>query len=288
MPRPSKKIKESPPIILRPKFRIQQRRTDKDVNKRVLAIGDCHDGPTLPCKKRFFSMGRYAKEKQIDKIIQIGDFATCNSLSRFDKNDTLLGKSKPSFKDDMASFQLAIRAFHQGLGGYKVPKHVTLGNHEDRIWSFTNRNPEVVELLDQIMFATLEDYGWTYSPYGQLYFVGDVGFTHTPLNMMGKPYGGMYAENQISRDSLHDVVFGHTHKRVDKTYPKLNEQFLNILNLGCSLPEGHVEEYAKHSLTGWSYGVYDLTISNGRIKERTWITISRLTEEYGKEYEKDK
>ena len=38
------------------------------------------------------------------------------------------------------------------------------------------------------------------------YFIGDVGFTHSPLNTMGKAYGGMYAENQIARDSLHDVV----------------------------------------------------------------------------------
>ena len=81
----------------------------------------------------------------------------------------------------MRSFQQAIRSFHRGLGGYKVEKHVTLGNHEDRIWSYTNKNPEIVELLDQILFATLEDYDWTYSPYGEFYFIGDVGFTHTPL-----------------------------------------------------------------------------------------------------------
>jgi hypothetical protein len=33
----------------------------------------------------------------------------------------------------------------KGLDGYDVPKHVTLGNHEDRIWSYTNKNPEIVD-----------------------------------------------------------------------------------------------------------------------------------------------
>ena len=274
-------------VVVRPTYRIQQRKSKPEDTKRVLAIGDCHDSPRLPDKRRFYAMGKYAKEHQVDQIIQIGDFASIDSLNRFDGNDTVKGQEKPTFKEDMRSFQQAIRAFHKGLDGYDVPKHVTLGNHEDRIWSFTNKNPEIVELLDQILFATLEDYDWTYSPYGEFYFIGDVGFTHAPLNVMGRAYGGMYAENQIARDSLHDVVFGHTHKRVDKTYPKMGNQIVNVMNLGTSLPQGHLEEYAKHTLTGWSYGVYDIQIKDGKIDERTWIPINNLIERYGEGYAGD-
>ena len=274
-------------VVVKPNYRIQQRKSKPDETKRVLAIGDSHDGPSLPDKTRFYAMGRFAKENKVDEIVHIGDFATCDSLNRFDRNDTLKGKEKPSFKEDMGSFQRAVRAFHKGLGGYDVKKHVTLGNHEDRIWSFTNRNPEVVELLDQLLFATLDDYGWTYSPYGEFYFIGDVGFTHAPLNTMGKAYGGMHAENQIARDTLHDVVHGHSHKRVDKTYPKMGNQYVNIINLGTSLPQGHVEEYARHTLTGWSYGVYDIHIKDGKIDQRTWIPMNNLIERYGEGYAGD-
>ena len=274
-------------VVLKPHYRIQQRHSRPDDSKRVLAIGDCHDGPSMPDKRRFFSMGRYAKENQVDQIVQIGDFASVDSLNRFDRNDTLKGKQKPSFGQDMKSFQQAIRAFHKGLDGYDIPKHVTLGNHEDRIWSYTNRNPEIVEMLDQILFATMDDYGWTYSPYGEFYFIGDVGFTHAPLNIMGKAYGGMHSENQIARDALHDVVYGHTHKRLDKTFPKMGSQFITVMNLGTSLPQDHVEEYAKHTLTGWSYGVYDIQIKDGKIDERTWIPINNLIERYGEGYAGD-
>ena len=280
-------VKQVKTIVIENKVRIQTRKTAPEESKRVLAIGDCHDGPSIPDKSRFYAMGAYARINKVDQIMQIGDIATCDSLNRFDRNDTLKGKQKPAFKDDMYSLQQAVRAFDQGLNKYDVPKHITLGNHEDRIWSFTNRNPEAVELLDQLLYSTIEDHGWTYSPYGEMYFIGDVGFTHTPMNGMGKPYGGMYCENQIARDSLHDIVFGHTHKRLDKTFPKIGAQFLNIINLGCSLPEGHVEEYARHSVTGWSYGVYDLNIVDGKIEDRTWVPMKKLMREYADGYKGD-
>jgi transposase-like protein len=274
-------------VVLKPTYRIQQRKSKPDETKRVLAIGDCHDGPNLPDKTRFYAMGRYAKDNQVDQIIQIGDFASVDSLNRFDGNETLKGKEKPSFGQDMQSFQEAIRAFHKGLDGYDVPKHVTLGNHEDRIWSYTNKNPEIVNMLDQILFATMDDYGWTYSPYGEFYFIGDVGFTHAPLNTMGKAYGGMQSENQIARDAMHDIVYGHTHKRLDKTFPKIGNQFVNIINLGTSLPEGHIEEYARHTLTGWSYGVYDIQIKDGKIYETNWLPMGKLMKDYGEGYAGD-
>lgn len=274
-------------VILKPVYRIQQRKSKPDETKRVLAIGDCHDGPTLPDKTRFYAMGKYAKDNEVDQIIQIGDFASVDSLNRFDGNETLKGKEKPSFGQDMQSFQEAIRAFHKGLDGYDVPKHVTLGNHEDRIWSYTNKNPEIVNMLDQILFATMDDYGWTYSPYGEFYFIGDVGFTHAPLNTMGKAYGGMQSENSIARDAMHDIVYGHTHKRLDKTFPKIGNQFVNIINLGTSLPEGHIEEYARHTLTGWSYGVYDIQIKDGKIYETNWLPIGKLMKDYGEGYAGD-
>jgi len=274
-------------VVVRPVYRVQQRRSKPDETKRVLAIGDCHDGPNMPDKQRFFAMGRYAKENNIDQIVQIGDFASIDSLNRFDGNDTVKGKQKPSFGQDMKSFQEAVRAFHRGLDGLKIPKHVTLGNHEDRIWSYTNKNPEIVEMLDQILFATLDDYGWTYSPYGEFFFIGDVGFTHAPLNTMGKAYGGMQSENQIARDALHDIIYGHTHKRLDKTFPKIGDQYITIINLGTSLPQGHIEEYAKHTLTGWSYGVYDIQIKDGKIDQRTWIPMNNLIDGYGEGYAGD-
>ena len=265
---------KAPNIVVKPKFRVQQRGARPDDSVRVLAIGDCHDSPALPDKSRFEAMGRLAREKAVDQIIQIGDFTSLDSMSSHEGNDTVKGQAKPSFMTDMVSMQAALRAFDKGLAGYDCPKHITLGNHEARLFTYVNRHPEVVHMLDEALYGPLEDHGWTCSPYGEFYFVGDVGFTHAPLNIMGKAYGGQNCENAIARDALHDVVFGHTHKRSDKAFPKMGQEHITVINLGCSLPDGHVEEYARHSLTGWSYGVYLMDVCEGRIAGRSWVPMS--------------
>jgi hypothetical protein len=267
-------------IILKPTYKIFQRPKYHNVNERVLAIGDCHDGPDIKDKTRFYAMGRYAALNEITKIVQIGDFTSMDSMSAHEPNWTISGQGKPSFKQDVESFRVALEAFDTGLGSSVVDKHVTLGNHEDRISRFVNNNPEVSELLFEKVYDALDMFGWTYSPYGEFFFIGDVGFTHVPLNQMGKPYGGMNSETTIARDSLHDVVYGHTHKRVDKTFPKMGHDHITIINLGCALPQDHIEHYARHSVTGWSYGVYDLTIQGGKIKERTWVPMETLMRKY--------
>lgn len=268
-------------IYLKPHYKIFQRPKSQEVNERVLAIGDAHDGPDIPDKTRFYAMGQYAARNNVSQIVQIGDFASMDSMSSHDPNWTIKGQNKPSFKDDMLSFEEALRAFDEGLDGHDAVKHVTLGNHEDRIGRFVNNNPEVVEILFDKLYELFGNFGWSYSPFGEFYFIGDVGFTHVPLNQMGKPYGGVSSENTIARDSLHDVVYGHTHKRVDKTFPKIGHNHITIINLGCSLPDGHIEDYAKHSVTGWSYGVYDLTIRDGKIKEQKWVPMDTLLDNYG-------
>lgn len=277
--KPASGTDQRPEVVVKPTYRIAQYRPDGKAKTRVIAIGDAHDSARIP-KDRFRWIGRYIADIKPDMVIQIGDFCTMDSLCSYEKNDTIKGKAKPSFKEDMASFREALATLADAIGSHIPDCHVTLGNHEDRVFSFMNRTPEVAAMLDENLFTILGEAGWNYSPYGVLHFVGGVAFTHCPLNTMGKPYGGMYAENQISRDSLHDMVWGHTHKRVDRTYPKLNGQRMHVLNLGCALPEGHVEEYAQHALTGWSWGIYDLTILGGHIHETQWIPMPVLQERY--------
>lgn len=267
-------------VVFRPTYRIAQDRVDGRGKTRVLAIGDAHDGPSIP-KDRFRWLGRLAADTRPDIVLQIGDWFSLDSLCKYDGNDTLRGKAKPSLKQDLASGQESLDAFEEGMGGFAPEKHLTLGNHEDRMWSFTNRTPELAELLTDNVHTLLSERGWNYSPYGELHFIGGVGFTHCPLTTMGKPYGGMHAENQIARDATHDVVFGHSHKPLVKTYPRLGHKRTTVVNLGCALPEGHIEQYAKHSLTGWSYGVYELEIERGGIQAARWIPMASLQEKYG-------
>ena len=248
---------------------------------RVLGIGDAHDSPSLPDKSRFYWMGRQAAELQVTHVIQIGDFLTFDSLCRYEGNDTLRGKHKPSFRDDILSGKDALSAFRDGLCGYKPELHLLLGNHEDRAFSFTNRTPEMEGILAGEIDNLFASFDWNVYPYGQINFFSGVGFVHVPLNRLGKPYGGKTAKNQIANDCLHDLVFGHDHMGGEITAQKVGtNQSVTVLNLGCALPMGHVEAYVGHGQSGWRYGCYSLEIE-GRIRSAKFYSMNELEASFG-------
>ncbi|MDD9929637.1 MAG: hypothetical protein OXR03_27750 [Rhodospirillaceae bacterium] len=244
-------------------------------------IFDAHDSPSLR-KDRFRWMGRYVQEHNPDMVVQVGDMFSFDSLCQIEPNDTLLGKAKPVFTDDIASGHEALREFDRGAGGWDGEKHVTLGNHEHRALSFTNRTPEIAGLLTENLDNLLMTHGWTYSPYGALYFVGGVAFVHVPLSRMGRPYGGEHVENRIGSLALEDTVYGHTHRAVDKTFTKTGaNRSVRVISGGCSLEEGHIEPYVGHAVSGWSYNIADLVIDGGRIRRCTMVPMGDLAERYG-------
>lgn len=255
-------------------------KTDPQGDYNVFCIGDAHDGPLLP-KDRFRWLGRHAHETEPDYIVQIGDLFTFDSLCKYDGNETLKGKSKPAYEDDVESGHEALTAFDEGLDGYECPKHSTLGNHEDRAFSFTNRTPETAGILTGMLDNLYMSHGWTFSPYGEVYFIASVGFVHVPLNRLGKPYGGKTALDRIANDAIHDVVYGHDHLGGYKSSPKIGRnQKVTVLNTGCALPEGHVEPYVGHGMSGWWYGAVDLKIRGGRLHSWQYHPMSELEKSY--------
>jgi hypothetical protein len=243
----------------------------------VLAIGDLHVDPSLS-NERMKWIGRLAAERQPEHIVQIGDFLNLSSLSGHEKPGTLAYSQKPSFKeDDLPCFIEALKFFQDELPKkYKPRKHVTLGNHCFRMERFQNEHPETNGIFTHMVYSQFEKYGWTYSPYGASYFVSGVEFTHVPFNLMGKPQ----AITEIAKSAVNDLVYGHTHQKGELRIAKRGHT-VTVVNLGCALPYGHIEAYAKHSLNAWSYGVYILTIDGGRIRDTEFLSMRLLEEKYG-------
>ena len=250
---------------------------------KVCVIGDLHDAPAIP-KERLRWLGKHIKNTKPDQVVQIGDFLSLDSCCWHIDNATMQArKNKGTFIDDIESFDVALGEFNKGLGNYKVKKHVTLGNHENRLWKWEDRNPEYYNIGKRELFKTLKKYGWTASEYGEFYFIDSVGFTHVPFNVMGREFGGTSVERNIGQSSLFDVVFGHTHKFNDVRSPKIgNSNYIRVVNVGCSLPMNHIESYAKLSTTGWFWGVVDLSIYNSKIQEVKTTTMDTLELTYGR------
>lgn len=251
---------------------------------KVLAIGDAHDSPKLEDKSRFFAMGKLARERGITHVVQIGDFADFDSVSTHIGAHTLEGRLNSPFITDMVSLKRAFDAFEEGLAGHKVVKHLCLGNHERRIYKYENENPPIAGTLTGEFEQTLVDYGWPYTDYGKYFFLGGVGFIHAAINRMDKTIGGKLAESTIANEAVFDHVIGHSHVRRDFRAPKLGpSRHVTVINLGCALPEGHVQSYRYHgAITGWWWGCHVLTLRNGQIAGADSIPMGELTYQFGK------
>ena len=243
---------------------------------RVLAIGDAHDDPHIP-KDRFRWFGKHASAIKADYVVQIGDWATLDSLNSHIPNETLQAKQKSPFVDDLTSLAESIREFKAGLGDFSCRKVVCLGNHERRAWLYEDVNPESAGLLTGPLLSAFHSEGWETRPYGEIFYLGGVGFVHAALNRLGKTYGGKNAENTIANDAVHDLVIGHSHVARQIRQPKIGPyNHVTVLNLGCALPDGHVEDYARDSLTGWTWGVYELFIRGGHIESAKFVSMREI------------
>ena len=269
---------EIAPVVIKPHYTV---RTDRGSGEkiRICAIGDAHDSPKIPNKERFEWIGAHIKATKPDVVVQIGDFLTLDSLNNYEPNETFAGKLKPTFQADVGSFIEALGAMD--IDGPEL--HCTLGNHEQRLFAYENNHPEVYGMMQIELQGALERFGWTFSPYKFIQKYGGVGFTHSATNSMGRAYGGKNSENSIANDSLFDLVIGHSHRRRLVRVPKIgDDNNLADLNLGCALPDGFIESYARHSSTGWSFGIYDLTIQHGSLQSESFIPMSELGSLYGR------
>jgi len=251
---------------------------------RVLVIGDAHDSPELTDKARFKWISRYASKNKIPFIKSVGDWATFDSGSQYESRATILGRDKPSFEQDMRSLEASLLAFKSGFSkSYEPNLAITFGNHENRIRQWENQNPEVEGLVYSRLCQLFSQAGFKYRHYGEWDYLAGVGFTHIPWNIMGKPFGGQNPERQIASNAKHSCVWGHTHKgRGPLSVAKVgNNQRVDVLDVGSALPDGHVEAYALNSQSGWTYGVYDLALSDGLINSHRFISMRELEKTYG-------
>lgn len=249
--------------------------------EKVLVIGDAHDSPAIS-KDRFEWIGRHANEMGCDHVLSIGDFLTMDSLCRYTPNDSYSGRFKGTVEDDFKSGEESLERLKRGLAGHEPEQHVTFGNHEDRVFSFSERTPEIFGILQNRLHAVFRDAGFTWSEFGAWHFIDGVGFTHIPLNRLGKPYGGKNCEITVANEATHDVVFGHSHQFRNHTAAKLGSKpRITVLNVACALPQGHIEHYARHSNTGWSWGVTEILIANGSILDHSFVSMASLERRYG-------
>lgn len=274
-----REVKPSVPVSAKPIVRV---RAASPAGKpiRIVVPGDMHDDPSLP-KDRFEWIGKYVAKSKPDYFVDIGDSITFESLCSHIPNETFNGRLKGTYEQDLRSadeaYGLLYKHFPKETRRFKCQ-----GNHERRLYLYEDTNPEIMGMMQGEYRRLLEKYEITESAFGEWLFLGGVGFIHIPLNKMGRPYGGKNPCNTIVNDATFDIVFGHTHNKHATQAPKLGPQnHVSVYNIGCSLPWGYVEEYARLSNSGWWWGIHEFEVQGGQIQSAREITMQQLEREFG-------
>lgn len=250
----------------------------------VLVIGDLHQDPRHPNRLEVLTwIARYASEQRFDRIIQIGDWSTFDSVNMHDRNDTFGARFKPSIKQDLDNLIESHQAFRRGMAAdYKPKLTITLGNHEYRLERFENANPETQQTYTLARDETFARFGWQVRPYAEVFYVDGVGFTHHPVNGAGRAFGGETGPQRAANKTTVPLVSGHTHKRQLHDAGKIGPQdVISMVEVGCAMPWGEVESYAKLGITGWWWGVVPMVVQGGAITDVNFVSMLTLKRKYG-------
>jgi hypothetical protein len=176
-------------VTEKPRFRVPYRKaetisvapvTQSDEAIRVTVIGDLHVAPGQDLS-RLKWIARHIGETQPDRIVQIGDWASFDSVSTHDPIGSVKAKYRPSLRNDIEALQESLLVFERELGPSVTPRLVTLGNHEDRVRRYQDIR---AELEDSVWLDVLQEFArfrWQTHEFGKVIFIGGVGFTHVPL-----------------------------------------------------------------------------------------------------------
>lgn len=244
---------------------------------KVCVIGDLHDDPRLEDKSRFLWIGRWIAEQAPDYIVQIGDWGTFDSMSTHQERGSTEERFLPSWTQDIESFYESIATMEKGIQSRDVKRMVTEGNHETRVSRYENKNPNLGNTLSGQWKGALREHGWNIRPFGEYYFIERVGFVHHMINGVGKAFGGKTGNQRAGNDLTFSVFHGHDHKREIVSLAKIGPTpEVSVVSVGCGLPWGWVEDYAKLSMTGWWWGVTSTTIQDGVITGLNFTSMLEL------------
>lgn len=247
--------------------------------KRFMVMSDTHDAPNIS-KDRFSWMGHWAKINNYDYVVHCGDVADLESLCTHVGNETYNGRFKGTIEQDFTSLKEALEAFKTASGGLTV--RGVLGNHDWRPWFFADRNPELYGFIQHAFTDMFIKAGWDMLPYGDRLTIDGVDFIHTPMQKGSnkKPMGGETLMQRYAKRIRRPVCFGHNHMSGVYTEHKDDGGKVTLINVPCSLPQGYLPAYTKGSPTGWTYGIYELTVRGGDIIGHRLISMVELEAAY--------
>jgi len=241
-----------------------------------LVIGDPHCTPSAS-NDRFIWAGRMAKDVKADKVICMGDFASMESMSSYDKKKKSFEGRR--YRKDVDHTHDALNKFNKGLGKYKPEMHMLLGNHEDRIDRMVEENPELegAMSIDDLCYP---EYGWHTYDYRLPVFLDGVCYSHNfPSGVMGTAISGENVARSLLNKNKVSSTVGHSHLLDYAVAATPSGKKMMALCAGCYLQ--HKEKYAFNTQRLWWSGLIVKRNVKGGSYDLETVNYQEVLRRYG-------
>lgn len=242
---------------------------------RILTFTDAHivTGVDL---SHMDKLGRLIVDERPDKIIQLGDFVSVESLSHWDQKKKLLIEGR-RYEADIAAANEAINRMFTPLADYNATRRENkkamyrpdvdwfFGNHEYWVDQYVEQHPELhghMNLHTDLNFSTaIENTGcFKVHDYPHVEVIDNIGFMHAPRHRAGVIAGKYVCARALDHYNI-SIFFGHTHRKVEFSIGRVGNsggiQVLRAMTLGCFFVEE--PEYTKSNSNDFWRGAHIIT-----------------------------
>lgn len=247
---------------------------------RIGVIPDTQDEPLAP-KDHWAWIGRWVRDRRPDVLVLLGDGPDMGSCSTHDDAGSLAAEGR-SIEDDLGSFRQCLSILKAEMGSAAPERHVTLGNHEDRLRRYINANPSLRHTYAKDPFH-YEAFGWKVHPFLKPVVIAGTAFCHFyPRSSSGKVTqtrnGAPSALAQVRRE-MRSCVAGHT-QGLDVACLAVGGRVLRGVQAGsCYL---HEYDYLSHQGNGHWAGVLELNEAHDGYFDLCEVSLEYLCRKYGK------
>jgi hypothetical protein len=215
-----------------------------------------------------------------DELVYMGDQLSLDCISFWNKKRPLL-KEGQRLKKDYDNFNTDVLKVHENITRPDIRRTFIMGNHEERVTSFVEENPELEGFLDIDLNLNLYDRGYKVIPFGDVHKVGK-------LYVMHGKYWNIYHAKATVEAYEGSVVYAHVHN--PQMFTKISPVDAKGYHMATSLPClcNTKPDYKKNAPTHWvnGFGIVEHLPATGFFNLYTIIIIESSFMYNGKYYGK--
>ncbi len=181
-----------------------------------------------------------------DELVYMGDQMSLDCVSWWNKDRPLL-KEGQRLRNDYDTFDKEILQIHENITREDIRRTFMIGNHEERTTAYVQKNPELEDLIDPVIYLNLLDRGYILIPFNGIHKVGK-------LNVIHGFYWNVHHAKKTVDDFEGNVVYAHVHnpQMFAKTSPIDAKGYHTATSLPCIA--NIKPQYKKNAPNRWMNG----------------------------------